>query len=135
MENDGIAKAIIKHENQVALSHDEVTAMECVYVSDVVVSQGSSIVLDALFYLKPFVTLSQSDELVITDFMPIANESFVFKALEMNELESKLTNILNERDNLQSSMRKVRDHYLFKTDGLASLRVFDLIKKLALNER
>lgn len=130
LEDDGIAKSVINEKQQVALSHNEISAMEAVFLSDVVVSQGSSIVLDALYYLKPFVTFSFSDDLVITDFMPISDEPFVFKSQDIASLENQLKEIMSKRNELQKQMEKVRADFLFETDGKAHQRVYNLINEL-----
>ena len=103
--------------------------MEVVFYSDVVVSQWSSIVLDALYYLKPFVTYSFSDDRVITDFMPISKEAFVFKASDSSTLATLLQDIFSNQDAYLAKMKEVRHDYLYHTDGQASERVFQLLMK------
>ncbi|MEP1034887.1 CDP-glycerol glycerophosphotransferase family protein [Ekhidna sp.] len=132
LEQDGIAKEQVRSKNQIVFSHSDLSAMECVYYSDIVVSPGSSIVLDALYYGKPYITFSYSKSRVITDFMAISSEPFIFKALNIEELKQQIIQLDDETflSKLTEKMDGVKERYLFKTDRKASQRVIELLERI-----
>lgn len=133
LETDSLANKYVHGPNMIVVSHEELTSMECTVISDIVISQGSSIVLDALYYLKPYITLSNDNDWVVTDDMPISKEPFVFKAKGISEVEAILSGLDEESlKALQKQMKDVREHYLYQTDGNASARVLDHITKTIL---
>ncbi len=133
LETDEIANEIISKESQVVLGHSDTTTIECIHHSDIVISLGSSIVLDAIKELKPHITLALNTSLVMTDFMPIAEEPFIFKVDSVEKLSPLLDQLSNvsTKEKLQDEMLQAREKYLYQIDKQASHRVFHIIQKIA----
>lgn len=131
LETDQVPDTVLENNNfksQVVLTHDEITALEAIKCADVVLSQGSSIVLDALYFSKPFITYATGN-LSITDLMPLGKEKFLLSASNFEELEKAIEAGINtRRKELIDEIERKRSYYLGDMRGESSICLVNILK-------
>ncbi len=136
LEFDTIVDDVIAENNylrQRAFRHDQVGLSEAVFYSDFITNQISSIVLEALYFNKPFCYLTTSLEETRADQMTMVKEGLAFKFHDMASFAEYASDIFNTgaSHEIYAKINRLKTLYLYKTDGNASERLFELMLQLA----
>lgn len=133
LETDTIPNETVKnkgHASQAVFEHNELSALEAICYSDLVISQGSSIVLDALYFSKPFITFSTGNH-SITDLMPLGHEPFLLSASTFAELSKAIeAGLKTQRGELIDAIERKKGHYLGQIDGESSLCLQNILMEI-----
>lgn len=132
-EKDLIADKIIQeknHPNQKVFTHNELKLEDAIQYSDFLCTQFSSVVLDALYFSKPFCYLSASNENNMSAFTLLINEPGIESFSDINLFENYLIKVFTTGYDKQLSevISSLKQKYLFKTDGKASERLLTILK-------
>jgi hypothetical protein len=131
LEFDDIANVILKDKinlGQVSLSHQQISIYDAIRNTDLVINQMSSIVLECLYFDKPFCYLSSGSENSISDISILKNESFAFNFNDFTKFEQFAQNLLNDSsfmENIILEIKTRKSYFLYKTDGKASQRLLN----------
>ena len=133
LETDMVANEALASDSylsQKVFRHEEITSLEAISYSDIVVSQGSSIVLDALYFSKPFITYSLGEN-SITDLMAFEKEMFLLKASTFEELSNAIELAIhrNSKEILKEIQRK-RAYYLGDLKGESSICLHKIMTEI-----
>ena len=134
LEKDNLAADIIsknKHPNQKVFSHADLKLEEAIFYADLVTNQNSSIVLECLYYEKPFCYITTSTAFNQTENSIFKKEAFA-STLKLEDFEQFALGMLQSDSGIamQQLMRAKKEYYLYKTDGKASERLFQLLLQL-----
>ena len=136
LEFDTIAHdALVKknYEHQRCFEHIEANLLELVYYCDLVTNQLSSIVIEALYFNKPFCYLTSRDGTSQADYMTFIKDGSVPKFNTMAQFEAFAQLVLSE-ENKQEYLIKInnlKEKYIFKSDAKASERLLEAILDLS----
>lgn len=133
LETDQIPDSVLAgngHSSQMVFKHEEITSLEAISYSDVVLSQGSSIVLDALYFSKPFITYSLGKN-SITDLMAFGEEEFLLTASGFHDLAKAIEKGMSEDSNeLMNAIQRKRAYYLGNLEGESSICLHNILKEI-----
>jgi hypothetical protein len=113
------------------LTHAEIPLAEAVSISDLITNQSSGLVLEALYYRKPFVYLSLDTSR--PEYYKAIDEPFIPLLSTEAEIEAYLVESLTDSGlrRLQEQFEGIREKYLYRTDGKASERLLTIIERLS----
>lgn len=132
LEKDKISNNTIKkniYKFQKVFEHENLPLSEAIFYSDFVVNQMSSIVLECLYFEKPFVYITSSNTFSQTESSIFKNETFVQK-ININEAEKYIIDLLSDVKKMEETikmMRAKKEEYLHLTDGKASKRLLNIL--------
>ncbi|MBS3150018.1 CDP-glycerol glycerophosphotransferase family protein [Candidatus Woesearchaeota archaeon] len=102
------------------------------YVSDVIISFGSSTILEALAFDKPVISLNLTG---VKDDLPYVGAGVCYEVYSKEDLKKAIDDVLNNKKVI-NSLKKARDKILkdlfYKIDGNSTKRVLDIINKIKL---
>ncbi len=123
--NDAINK---KFSGQVVFENNETDTYELIKLSDFLCTQSSSIVTEALYMDVPFCYVSLAEKFNVNTYSAMANETLIRTFHNFGDFEIFLKDLFDTNyDSFINQMQQLKEKYLFKTDGKASERLFDLI--------
>lgn len=104
-------------------AQDEIDLVECMNLSDALVTDISSVPGDYLFSEKPFITAKTFDDMSETEFVtayPLAGASYIWDWTRVDQLPSVIRQMLDE-DPLREKRTSMRQYYLgdFASEGYA----------------
>ena len=133
LETDNLLEELVKdRRNQRVFTHSGITLEKAVVYSDIVTTQGSSIVLEALYYGKMpvFIGSGESKQFILAG---MTKRDAVVYFNDFGKFEKYVQQQLNdpgERAVSEDLVREKTAHILLKTDGKAFLRLYDLADRL-----
>lgn len=129
-ENDGILEAFKSDEsdNFKIYAHDEISMYEAMAISDIAITQNSSIAAEAMLYAIPTVYFNQSTNENTKAIIAINDTEFVFYADSIEQLNELITS--GKLDIPKSVYDTAIAYYLYKIDGKAYLRLIEETLKL-----
>lgn len=136
LEFDQFLKEILEKNNfpnQIVLEHNEIEILEAVYYSDLITNQMSSIVIEALYLNKPVCYLTNSKHKSLSDYMTPVIKGEIPKFTNMIDFEKYVTSLfLHEAFNTEAKnkLNSIKEKYIYKSDGLASKRLMQIIQAL-----
>ena len=130
-EFDGLIDALLKdnkHNNQKVVEHHEMPLFDCIYHSDFVCTQNSSVFVEALYLNKPFSYISTNSENRWASLSYFSREKEVGTFGSVEEYgKYVLANAGDEAyRKLQADFLRLQTKFLYKTDGKASERLLEL---------
>ena len=102
------------------------------YISDIVISFGSSTILEALAFDKYVISLNLTGT---KDDLPYVGTGVCYEVYKKEDLNKSINEVLNDKKiilMLQKSRRKMLKELFFKIDGKSTQRVVDVIDKIKL---
>ncbi|HRH03788.1 MAG TPA: CDP-glycerol glycerophosphotransferase family protein [Bacteroidia bacterium] len=132
-EYDNICKLVLKEHNfpnQILFDHEEINLHELLSVSTVVTTQSSSLVIDAMYFDKPFCFFSYSLNQSVTDFYTSIKKDELIQTvntIDEFELFAKQFSSDKNKNDWFEKLALSKAKYLYKTDGNASQRLLDLL--------
>ena len=119
-------------EHQRIFSHPEITLEKAIVFSDVITTQGSSVVLESLLYKKlpVFLGFSEAKQLILAG---MTNKDDVLYFCDFDKFEAYVHSLENNAEMKLANERRVQEkieHILYKTDGKAYIRLYELAEKL-----
>jgi hypothetical protein len=134
LEKDNIAIESInanKYPFQKVFQHFELSISDAVYYSDLVTNQMSSVVLECLYFEKPFYYLTTSESSNQTETSLLKNEKFTH-TFNIQEFDGFVSTIFDSGkiNEFISQMKEKKERYLYKTDGKASSRLLELLMSI-----
>lgn len=136
LEFDNFLKEILienNYPNQVALEHNEIEILEAAYYSDLITNQMSSIVLEALFLNKPVCYLTNSKNKSLAEYMTPVILGEIPRFTNMNDFEKYVVSLFGDKafyQEVKSKLNSIKEKYIYKSDGLASERLMQIIQAL-----
>jgi hypothetical protein len=123
--------------NQRTFKHPEISLEKAIVYSDVITTQGSSVVLEALYYGKMpvFLGFGPFKQLILAG---MTNRDEVSYFNDFDRFERYVQSLLADPAAKEANERLVREkvsHILYKTDGKAYLRLFELTEELRAKKR
>ncbi len=134
-ESDTIAEdrmAAGGHAHQAVLPNASVNLYELLSYCDVVCTQSSGIVNEAFYLGKPFCFISLNPQSAVITYTPLAAEKGIktFHAIEDLSVWLKEIFIPGKTEKYMETLAGLKEKYLFKTDGRATQRLFDLVLRI-----
>ena len=130
-EFDGLIDALFKdnkHKNQRVFEHHEMPLFDCIYHSDFVCTQNSSVFVEALYLNKPFsyISINAENRWASLSYFSREKEVGTFGSVE-DYGKYVLANAGDEAyQKLQADFLRLQTKFLYKTDGKASERLLEL---------
>jgi CDP-glycerol glycerophosphotransferase (TagB/SpsB family) len=130
--DDALEDLIAGKQHQRIFDHADISLEKAIVWSDIVTTQGSSVVLEALYYCKipVFLGFGPFKQLILAG---MTNSEDVVYFSDFDRFESYVRALLEDPAEREKSERLVRgkvSHILYKTDGRAYLRLYQLAEKL-----
>jgi hypothetical protein len=136
-ETDDFVETILKKynfKNQLVFNHTEIGLHEAISYCTVATTQSSSMFAETLYFDKPFCFITKAKQGGITELYTSIKEDGLFETYQTTEeLASFVEKNLNpaEIEKFKIKAAKLKEKYLFRTDGLASQRLLDLLLELS----
>ena len=132
-EFDNLLDGIFKNNeypNQKIFEHSEMSLFDCVYYSDFVCTQNSTVFVEALYLNKPFSYISANGENTWAAMSMFSQEKAVKMWGSVNDYEQfiKDHSEISAYQKLAEDFLALQAKYLYKTDGKASERLMELAK-------
>lgn len=128
-ESDTIVDDVLKNQPAQCVANTDINIYELLSYCDFLSTQSSSIVSEALYMDKPFCYISLSKEVNVNSYSAMAHEELVQVFYDFETLENFLSTLFIKENylNFVNAMQPLKEKYLFKTDGLASQRLLNLL--------
>ncbi len=126
MMSDDIKKVVRSTENIFFIEDKNV--LPYMTISDVLISDTSSIIGEFCAFDKPIVTFKTNDAPRFTEEIKQLISDISFQIKDFNELKTKLNSFINNRDKHKESRKKYNKIMFNDLDGNASLRMSKIIK-------
>ncbi|MBI2269181.1 MAG: hypothetical protein HYU69_02370 [Bacteroidetes bacterium] len=135
LETDSIIEDALQKNNfpcQKSFSHHQISIYEAIYYSDVVANQMSSIVLECIYFRKPFCYITTSTNYNQTAFSILKKEKIIETFSDFRKFEQFCESIMygNDTATFTKKLELLSERYLYKTDGKASQRLLELVIKI-----
>lgn len=133
-EFDTIAQDVITNNrfaNQVVFNDQDCHLYEVIQYADLVTTQASSIIIDAMYFDKPFSFLTKSKGAPVSSYFPFSGEAFVKTYSDIRMFDSYAKSIFDGPlgDEMKKMIASRKEYYLFKCDGNSSQRLLNMIKE------
>jgi hypothetical protein len=107
---------------------------EIIYISDIVMSWNSSVIIEAVILDKPVIGMNFFGQ---SEKVRCASEGIAIEARSIGELENAIRDIISDSGDTAGSMKRARvaymEKFLYKTDSLAASRIVDELEDLMKN--
>lgn len=133
LEHDNLLEKLVANRpNQRIFNHPDIHLEKAIVFSDLITTQGSSVVLESLFYGKMpvFLGTSPSKKLILAG---MTNSDSVIYFSDFGKLEVFIDELFHDEKTKVVHAEMVAQkmqHILYKTDGKAYIRLYELAEKL-----
>lgn len=120
-----------KSLSNILIANPQQSAYEIMYISDIVMSWNSSVIIEAVILDKPIIGLNFFEQ---AETLRCVSEGVAIEVSQMKELEEAINAIILNKNNMADSMKNARrgyiEKFLYKADGRSSSRIADLLEDL-----
>jgi hypothetical protein len=107
---------------------------EILYISDIVMSWNSSVIVEAVILDKPIIGMNFFGQ---SEKVRCASEGVAIEAKSIEQLEKAIRDITSNNEDVAGLMKRARvayiEKFLYRTDGLATSRIADTLEDLMKN--
>lgn len=128
-ENDTLIDQLVEvHDSNVFLfEHNQVKLVDLLPYADILCTQNSSVIVEALLYNTPTVFFNKSEQTGLAELIPMSNEPYVFFVHTIQEFERIVKNECVKLD--PQLFEQSIERYLHKIDRNTSQRLIDKLKR------